>query len=226
MPHFKTSVLREVGGWDAWNVTEDADLGFRLARFGYRSVTFYSTTQEEAPATFKPWLGQRSRWMKGWMQTWLVHMRNPRRLWREAGPRGLLTLNIVVGGNVLTALAFPVLIIELAACLLGAAAGIMSERLFSGPLASLHVATIAAGLLSTVLIGLMGLARRGRRRSGWILLATPLYWGCLSIAAWRALWQLWRDPYYWEKTEHGLPQDPPSTVARASPMRARRRVYR
>ena len=86
--HFRTAVLREVGGWDAWNVTEDADLGFRLARFGYRSVTFDSTTDEEAPIRFKAWLGQRSRWMKGWMQTWGVHMREPRRLWREAGPRG------------------------------------------------------------------------------------------------------------------------------------------
>ena len=116
--HFRTSVLREVGGWDAWNVTEDADLGFRLARFGYRSVTFDSTTSEEAPIRFKAWLGQRSRWMKGWMQTWGVHMREPRRLWREAGPRGFLTLNIIVGGNVLTALAYPILVIELAAYLL------------------------------------------------------------------------------------------------------------
>lgn len=224
--HFRTAVLREVGGWDAWNVTEDADLGFRLARFGYRSVTFCSTTEEEAPVTFKSWLGQRSRWMKGWMQTWLVHMRDPRRLWLEAGPRGLLTLNIIVGGNVLTALACPVLVIELAACVLGAGTGIMADRFFTGPLAALHVATIAAALLSTVLIGLMGLARRGRLRTGWLLLATPLYWGCLSIAAWRALWQLWHDPYHWEKTEHGLAQDRPSTASQASPTRMQRRFYR
>ena len=216
--HFRTAVLREVGGWDAWNVTEDADLGFRLARFGYRSVTFDSTTDEEAPITFKAWLGQRSRWMKGWMQTWLVHMRDPRRLWREAGLRGLLTLNIIVGGNVLTALACPVLVIYL----LNAATGIMPDRFFTGPLASLHIATLAAGLLSTVLIGLMGLARRGRLRAGWILLATPLYWGCLAIAAWRALGQLWRDPYYWEKTEHGLAQGRPETApSRAQPKRYR-----
>ncbi|HXO72110.1 MAG TPA: glycosyltransferase family 2 protein, partial [Bradyrhizobium sp.] len=108
--HFRTAVLREVGGWDAWNVTEDADLGFRLARFGYRSVTFDSTTSEEAPIRFKAWLGQRSRWMKGWMLTWRVHMREPRRLWREARPRGFFTLNIIVGGNILTALAYPVLV--------------------------------------------------------------------------------------------------------------------
>jgi cellulose synthase/poly-beta-1,6-N-acetylglucosamine synthase-like glycosyltransferase len=216
--HFRTAVLREVGGWDAWNVTEDADLGFRLARFGYRSVTFDSTTSEEAPIRFKAWLGQRSRWMKGWMQTWGVHMREPGRLWRQAGPRGFFTLNIIVGGNVLTALAYPVLVIEIAAYLL---------TNFTGSLAPLHIATITAGFASTVLIGLMGLARRGRLRSGWVLALTPFYWACLSIAAWRALWQLWRDPYRWEKTEHGLTQSRPSTatartLATAHPMKRRR----
>src|ERR1700709_358330 len=218
MPHFRTSVLREVGGWDAWNVTEDADLGFRLARFGHRSVTFDSTTNEEAPIRFKAWLGQRSRWMKGWMQTWGVHMREPGRLGRQAGPRGFLALNIIVGGNVLTALAYPILVIELAAYLL---------TNFTVSLAPLHIATITAGFASTVLNGLTGLARRGRLRSGWVLALTPFYWACLSIAAWRALWQLWRDPYRWEKTEHGLTNSRPVTappgMRKATTAMARRR---
>jgi len=214
--HFRTAVLREVGGWDAWNVTEDADLGLRLARFGYRSVTFDSTTSEEAPIRFKAWLGQRSRWMKGWMQTWGVHMRAPGRLWRQAGPRGFLTLNIIVGGNVLSALAYPVLVIELAAYLLTNVTGSRSDLFFTGSLAPLHLATIAAGFASTVAIGLMGLARRGRLRGGWVLALTPFYWACLSIAAWRALWQLWRDPYRWEKTEHGLTRSHASTATPAA----------
>jgi cellulose synthase/poly-beta-1,6-N-acetylglucosamine synthase-like glycosyltransferase len=206
--HFRTDVLRNVGGWDAWNVTEDADLGFRLARFGYRSVTFDSTTHEEAPTAFKIWLGQRSRWMKGWMQTWRVHMRNPRRLWREAGLRGLLALNVIVGGNVITALAYPLLIIELIAGLVAETVG-GRDWFFSGALLPLHVATMAAGLLSTVVIGSMGLARRNRLRIAPVLALTPFYWALLSIAAWRALWQLWRDPYRWEKTEHGPSQASP-----------------
>jgi glycosyltransferase XagB len=225
--HFRTAVLREVGGWDAYNVTEDADLGFRLARFGYRSVMFDSTTNEEAPIRFKAWLRQRSRWMKGWMKTWGVHMREPRRLWREAGPRGFLTLNIIVGGNVLTALAYPILVIELAAYLLTNVTGGASGLFFTGSLAPLHIATITAGFASTVLIGLMGLARRGRLRSGWVLALTPFYWACLSIAAWRALWQLWRDPYRWEKTEHGLTGsrnsiETPRAQATAYPMQRQR----
>jgi cellulose synthase/poly-beta-1,6-N-acetylglucosamine synthase-like glycosyltransferase len=223
--HFRTAVLREVGGWDAWNVTEDADLGFRLARFGYRSVTFDSTTSEEAPIRFKAWLGQRSRWMKGWMQTWGVHMREPRRLWRQAGPRGFLTLNIIVGGNVLTALAYPVLVIELAAYLVANITGNTSGLFFTGSL-PLHVATLTAGFASTVLIGLMGLSRRGRLRSGWVLTLTPVYWGCLTIAAWRALWKLWRDPYRWEKTEHGLTQSRPPTAAPRAQATARPRQRR
>jgi cellulose synthase/poly-beta-1,6-N-acetylglucosamine synthase-like glycosyltransferase len=228
--HFRTAVLRQVGGWDAWNVTEDADLGFRLARFGYRSVTFDSTTDEEAPIRFKAWLGQRSRWMKGWMQTWGVHMREPRRLWRQAGPRGFLALNIIVGGNVLTALAYPILVIELAADLLINITGSTSSRFLTGSLAPLHIATITVGFASTVLIGLMGLARRGRLRSSWVLALTPFYWACLSIAAWRALWQLWRDPYRWEKTEHGLTRNHPSattpTEQAVHPLKRRRGFQR
>lgn len=228
--HFRTAILRDVGGWDAWNVTEDADLGFRLARFGYRSVTFDSTTKEEAPIRFEAWLGQRSRWMKGWMQTWGVHMREPRRLWREAGPRGFLTLNIIVGGNVLTALAYPILVVEVAAYLATTGAGIMPGGFFTGSLAPLHIATVAAGFLATVVVGLMGLARRGKLRIGRVLALTPLYWACLSIAAWRALWQLWRDPYRWEKTEHGLTPSHTSTApppAQAMhPIRRRRQSQR
>jgi cellulose synthase/poly-beta-1,6-N-acetylglucosamine synthase-like glycosyltransferase len=112
--HFRTDTLRRIGGWDAYNVTEDADLGIRLARLGYRSVTIHSVTLEEAPIAFGAWLRQRSRWMKGWMQTWAVHMRDPRKLWHEAGARGFLALNIVFGGNILTSLAFTVLVVKLA----------------------------------------------------------------------------------------------------------------
>lgn len=202
--HFRTSVLREVGGWDPYNVTEDADLGFRLARFGYRAVMFPSTTYEEAPARFGAWLRQRSRWMKGWMQTWSVHMRWPRRLWRDAGPGGFFTLNIVVGGNVLTALAHPLLLGEI---LLRGAIGLCDGNVtpfLAKPFIGLYLATIAAGYLTTAIIGLIGLAKRGLLSEAWILALTPVYWICLSIAAWRALYQFLTEPYRWEKTEHGL----------------------
>jgi len=202
--HFHTSALRDVGGWDPYNVTEDADLGFRLARFGYRCVMFPSTTYEEAPARFGAWLRQRSRWMKGFMQTWGVHMRAPVQLWRGAGPSGFFTLNILVGGNVLTALAHPFLLAEI---LLRTTLGAFNSSVtpfLAKPYIALYLAAIGAGYLSTIVIGLIGLSRRGLLRESWALILTPIYWMCLSLAAWRALYQLLREPYYWEKTEHGL----------------------
>ena len=211
--HFRTSVLREVSGWDPYNVTEDADLGFRLARFKYRCVMFPSTTYEEAPARFGAWLRQRSRWMKGWMQTWSVHMRSPRKLWRDAGAGGFFALNVIVGGNVLTALAHPFLLGELLA------RGLLSEfdgvsSFFAKPFIELYLATIAAGYLTTIVIGLIGLAKRNLLREAWVLALTPIYWIFLSIAAWRALYQLLTEPYHWEKTEHGL-----ARTSRMSPRR-------
>ncbi|WP_295853860.1 glycosyltransferase family 2 protein [Tardiphaga sp.] len=195
--HFRTDILREVGGWDAHNVTEDADLGFRLARFGYRSVTFDSTTYEEAPIHFHPWLRQRTRWMKGWLQTWCVHMRRPRQLWREAGARGFVTLNILAGGNVVTALAYPLMLGRLAIELQGAA----SARWYGWPL--LHVVALSTAIVATLVVGWLGLGKRGRRRDSWILALTGIYWLYLSIAAWRAVLQYIWAPHYWEKTEHG-----------------------
>jgi cellulose synthase/poly-beta-1,6-N-acetylglucosamine synthase-like glycosyltransferase len=200
--HFRTKVLRALGAWDPHNVTEDADLGFRLARFGYRSTTIASTTYEEAPVQFGNWLRQRTRWMKGWIQTWAVHMRAPLQLWREIGPGGVLALNLIVGGNVVTALAYPLLLIAGLTSLAGALAGL--PTLIPDRPSTLHWLTIAAGLLSTVVVGLLGLARRRQWRHAAVLALTPLYWLCLSLAAWRALAQFVWCPFHWEKTEHGV----------------------
>jgi cellulose synthase/poly-beta-1,6-N-acetylglucosamine synthase-like glycosyltransferase len=201
--HFRTAVLRQVAGWDAFNVTEDADLGVRLARFGYRSVVFQSTTYEEAPSRFGAWLRQRTRWMKGWMQTWAVHMRSPRRLWQDLGPRGFFALNIAIGGNVLTALVHPFFVAELVLAVVNHMTG-RDVWLFKSALAPLHDATIVSGYLAAILIGAMGLLRRGLPGSLWVLVLMPLYWFALSLAAWRALFQFLHKPYHWEKTEHGL----------------------
>lgn len=205
--HFRTDVLRAVGGWDPYNVTEDADLGMRLSRFGYRAVTFASTTFEEAPISFGAWLRQRTRWMKGWLQTWNVHMRAPRRFWRESGWSGWLALNLMVGGSVLTALVHPLLLLGLAAYFVAPRTDGAVFAAPSGVLLPLHAVAITAGYIATVIVGLTGLKRRRRIRDGWVLILTPLYWLCLSLAAWRALLQLLTDPYRWEKTEHGLTGD-------------------
>jgi cellulose synthase/poly-beta-1,6-N-acetylglucosamine synthase-like glycosyltransferase len=199
--HFRTATLRAVGGWDAYNVTEDADLGIRLSRFGYRADIIDSTTYEEATSRSGAWLRQRTRWFKGWMQTWLVHMRQPGKLWRELGPSGFLAFQLMVGGSTLAALVHSLLLVSMVYAV--ASAGWRGDSL-TAAIPPLHIAVAAFGYLSFGFLGWLGLSRRGLSRVGWVLLLTPLHWMLLSLAAWRALYQLFTAPYRWEKTTHGL----------------------
>jgi glycosyltransferase XagB len=105
---FRIAALRRIGAWDPHNVTEDADLGMRLARFGWRAAVIASTTGEEAACRWGVWLRQRARWLKGWMQVGLVHLRAPRRTWRELGPAGSLMALVLMVGMTLSALTHPV----------------------------------------------------------------------------------------------------------------------
>ena len=131
-------------------------------------------------------------------------MRSPLRLWRDAGARSFFTLNIIVGGNVLTALAHPILLGDIALQTIRPLFDSGAPSFLNSQFASLHIATIVAGYFSTAIVGLIGLSRRGLLHEAWVLVLTPIYWIYLSIAAWRALFQLLREPYRWEKTEHGL----------------------
>jgi cellulose synthase/poly-beta-1,6-N-acetylglucosamine synthase-like glycosyltransferase len=202
--HFDTATLRRAGGWDPYNVTEDADLGMRLARFGWRSSIIDSTTYEEAPAQFGPWLRQRTRWFKGWMQTWLVHMRRPGRLMRELGPTGFLTFQLIVGGNVLAALVHPLFVGTLIYSVLNGSAMWHGDDAIGPILAAVYGTTVIVGYLTSAFLGWLGLVRRGLLPIAWVLFLTPLHWLLLSLAAWRAFYQLVFAPYAWEKTEHGL----------------------
>ena len=193
--HFRTSVLRDVGGWDPYNVTEDADLGLRLARFGYRSVTISSSTYEEAPAELRSWLKQRTRWFKGWMQTWLVHLRHPVALCRDLGLARFLAAQLTIGASVGSALLHPLAFV-----------GVLMLVAFghaAPSVALLFVATAVAGYVGSAVVAMVGLRRRGLGRYGRFLVLMPIHWMLLSIAAWRAFVQLIHDPYRWEKTAHG-----------------------
>ncbi len=202
--HFRTEALRRVGGWDPFNVTEDTDIGIRLVRFGYRIGTIDSTTYEEAPAKFMPWLRQRTRWFKGWVQTFLVHMRAPRRLLRELGLRGFLAFQLLVGGTVLAALVHPFFLGLLLYDALSGVFPVPDEMTPEGLRRGLALTVLAAGYTGSVLLGLIGLKRRRMLRLALVLVTIPLYWLLLSLAAWRALFQFMLAPYKWEKTEHGL----------------------
>ncbi len=201
--HFRASTLRRVGGWDAWNVTEDIDLGYRLARFGFRVEALDSDTYEEAPLTFGRWLPQRSRWLKGWMVTLVVHARQPRRLFRELGWRAGLSVAVSLCGTVLSCLLGPPLLIAVA---VESWRGVLFR--VETPLWWLFVAAaaalLAAGAAAAIWPALLGAKRMGRLDlAGW-LLTLPIYLLLVSSAAWRGLFELWRDPQSWNKTEHGL----------------------
>jgi cellulose synthase/poly-beta-1,6-N-acetylglucosamine synthase-like glycosyltransferase len=198
--HFRTAILREVGGWDPFNVTEDADLGMRLARFGYRTGVINSTTYEEAPADIRRWIGQRSRWFKGWMQTWLVHMREPFRLFGDLGFRGFLAFQFIVGGNALVALVHPVFVCGLMWAFVTLTFQ-NSDPAVITLLMHLFVAMICYG--STAALGWVGLRNRGVARKACVF-GTPWHWLLLSFAAWSAACELIHAPYHWKKTEHGV----------------------
>jgi len=202
--HFRLSALRAVGAWDPYNVTEDADLGIRLARMGFRTATLASTTWEEAPISRKVWLGQRTRWLKGWVQTWLVHMRHPLRLLREVGAWPFLGLQVIMGGVLLSVLVYPVACVALALTwALGGFDGDPATRL-DGWLWVVALMNLLVGILAPMLAAAFAVARRGRLS----LLASvpwmPFYWLMISIAGYRALTDLARRPFHWEKTRHGL----------------------
>lgn len=169
--HFRTSALRTSGGWDPYNVTEDADLGIRLHRLGYRAATLPSATYEEAPARLVPWLRQRTRWYKGWMQTWRVHMRRPVRLVRELGIGGAAAFQLVLACNILAALVHPFFMAWLCFALLTHS----SHEVTAGPGAPLFAAALLAGYASTIALDLVGLQRRGLSRRAWVLVLTPLH---------------------------------------------------
>jgi glycosyltransferase XagB len=202
--HFPKSALIEVGGWDPYNVTEDADLGIRLARLGYTTQMIASTTYETAPVCFRPWLRQRSRWFKGWWQTWLVHMRQPARLLAELGPWGFVALQTVLLGVLVSVLVHPFFLVT---TLMGAAqaTAIGGERAAGGSgeiLLTLNTANFVLGYAAAVALSGVGAERRAVRGIVPTLLTIPLYWVCLSLAGFMALFELVRRPHHWHKTPH------------------------
>jgi glycosyltransferase XagB len=212
--HFRRAVLDAVGGWDPHNVTEDADLGIRIARAGYRIGVVDCPTDEEAPESWPVWRNQRTRWMKGWMQTLLVHLRQPRRLLADLGPRGTAVFLVLFAGMLLSALVQPVSLLLVA---LGAARLTAGQTLGALPLALLvlDLANILGAPLAFGLLAWRASPPAGRRGFARRVAATPAYWLLVGLATIRAGLQLARQPHRWEKTPHGA-------AARPRPLRAAR----
>lgn len=202
--HFRRSELEEVGAWDPFNVTEDADLGIRLARAGRSTRIMPSTTWEEAPTTLAVWLPQRTRWLKGWMQTWLVHTRRPGALKAALGGIGAAGVHAVMGGLVVSALVQPIFLALLAYQVANGALLTTSDSVIETGLLWISWGNLAVGYLVSMTIGVVSVAQRGRFWLAPAALFMPLYWLLISIAAYRALYQLVRSPFLWEKTPHGM----------------------
>lgn len=202
--HFRIKALRQVGAWDAHNVTEDADLGIRLYRCGYRAEVLDSVTYEEACCKVWPWLKQRTRWLKGWIQTYGVHMRQPVRLARELGFRGFLAFQGHFAGVIIAALVHPLSYLLIAH---DAAAGILfaeAESLLGRHFLWLALFNLAAGYASSLALGYFVLQKKRVRRLVPELIFIPVYWLLISAACYRAVYHLIKAPHYWEKTEHGV----------------------
>ena len=202
--HFRVPELRALIGWDPHNVTEDADLGLRAAVEGYRVGVIDSDTEEEACAELRPWVRQRTRWIKGYMQTALVHLRSPRRLVRQVGIIDALGFLLLIAGTPLTFLLAPVMWAGTAAWY-----GFGEPQLpllDSGTFWTIALINLIIGNGIMIALNLIAAVRGHGWRSAPYALLNPFYWVLHSVAAWRALVQLIRNPFYWEKTPHGLGQ--------------------
>ncbi len=200
--HFRRGALRTLGGWDPYNVTEDCDLGIRMFREHYQIKVLESATMEEANSDFVNWVKQRSRWYKGYLQTFLIHLRSPRGLTKAIGPKGVVHLCAFVGGTPILAVFNP-LFWGLTIVWFVAHPQFVRE-VFPSPVYYVGLVLWAFG--NFLLWYLTVLSARHTRPEGLMLAAllVPIYWVMMSIAALKAMWQLFVTPSFWEKTHHGL----------------------
>ncbi len=200
--HFYTEKLRELGAWDPFNVTEDADLGIRMYKRQYRTAIVDSTTYEEANSNLWNWIRQRTRWVKGYMQTWLVSMRHPLRFYKSLGLKAILSFQITIGGLPLVLIMNPLYWIITTLWFLGK--WNIIPDIFPGVIFYMNLFNLLSGNFVFVYLNLLATYRRGFYDLSRYALITPIYWFLMSVAGWRAIWQLFTHPFFWEKTVHGL----------------------
>ncbi len=199
--HFRTKLLKKIGAWDPYNVTEDANLGIRIACRKLKVCMMDSYTYEEANGHLWNWIRQRSRWNKGYVQTYLLHMRKPRKLFEELGWRQFLLFQITFGGNALVPLINPFLwaitFLELI---------IPGSINFNVDILIVLMCMMNAFASNLIYIGIHLVACLKKKMYAEIpyVLLLPIYWVLISIGAWRGLLQLLTKPFYWEKTVHGI----------------------
>jgi cellulose synthase/poly-beta-1,6-N-acetylglucosamine synthase-like glycosyltransferase len=200
--HFKIDSLIELGAWDPFNVTEDADLGVRAYAKGYKVAIVNSTTYEEANNEPINWIRQRSRWIKGYMQTYLVHMRNPFKLIKKLGWKGFIGFSFFIGATPLTFLVYPLLLAIFIAYLIFDFSGI--HTLFPDWVLFMSIFNLMVGNILMIYVNMMAVFKRRYYELILFAIANPVYWLMHSIAAYMALYELIVRPFYWQKTHHGI----------------------
>ena len=202
--HFRVRSLVGVGAWDEWNVTEDADLGVRLARFGYRVKALDSDTWEEAPFETVNWFRQRVRWQKGWMQTLIVHARQPVFFWRDLGPRRAVAATTLIVGAIFGCLFWPAFAVGTIWRAVTAGRGAMYPL---REMTDVFTYILAISGVWTILLPAV-IAAKFRRLNVTtsMLLLLPVYYLMVSAATWVAMLDLALRPHYWAKTTHGRSQ--------------------
>lgn len=202
--HFRTQTLKDLGAWDSFNVTEDADLGIRLARKKLKSTVLPSYTREEAPISIWPWVKQRTRWMKGWMQTLLVHSQDSKSLVKQIGLRNAAIFYIYVGGLVFSAPLHGLFVAHFLFVLFAQKALVLSQYAHL----NMYMLVLITGYLSAISTAFLGLWHtRQLHLFGWQVFL-PIYWLLTSFATLRAAFQLAVAPFSWEKTTHARTQLP------------------
>lgn len=203
--HFRKADLVKLKGWDSFNVTEDCDLGIRLAKYGYKTALIDSLTLEEANSHLMNWFAQRSRWIKGYLQTYLVHMRNPGTFFSNNLGIHAFTFQLTVGGKVFLMLINPLMwLITAAYFLQRTTLGPFIETFFPGPVLYIGVISLVAGNFLYLYYYMLGCAKRKQYSLIKYTYLVPIYWLFMSIAAFLAVYKLITDPHYWSKTKHGL----------------------
>jgi hypothetical protein len=197
---FRREALEALGGWDAHNVTEDADLGVRLCRAGWRTELIDTVTFEEATCRAWPWIRQRSRWLKGFMVTYLVHMRDPRQLWRDLGAWRFFGFQAFFLGTLGQFLLAPVLW-SFWLVLLGFGHPVTGMVPQGVVIAGATV--LAASEILGICIGLAAVSRPGRRHLMIYVPTMMFYFPLGVIAAYKALGEVLFGPFFWDKTQHG-----------------------
>ncbi len=199
--HFVTGRLLELGGWNAFNVTEDADLGIRIYLKGWQTAILDSTTFEEANSRYGNWIRQRSRWVKGYMQTYLLHMRHPVALARQMGLKSFAIFQLFFGAGTLCLLLAPFYWVLMIVWFATQAPAI--EAAFPAPVLVVGTLSLVLGTAAATLCAITACYYRGNYDDvKWALLA-PVYMLLMSVGAWKGFIQLLYKPRYWEKTVHG-----------------------